>query len=950
MSAIRELTPMQAANWFSRDTNDGLGGVAAHLYVEFDGTGIDLPRLNTALGQVCLLHPMLRLQVTPEGRQTIAPADRMPQMEVDDFTGMCAADLERALLEKREHWTHQKLDLSRGQASRFSISLLPNDAFRLHVDTDMVAIDPSSFQRLMEELALHYENKSASIAPLPLFFDWCDKIQTDVQLKALRERDRLWWRERLSKIAPAPSLPLHRAVPGGVRSHRLSSWLHPDEHQALRQLARTQHITFSSMLLGLFAITLGSATEDRRFRLNIPLFWRHPLVDDVEKIIGDFVSLVILDVDLAAADSVGTLCRNLASQMIERLEHCHYSGVNLMRDLSRHHGSAQLSPVVFSAAVDLPGGDLFSSSVQHVFGKMNWAISQGAHVALDAQVASHDGGLLVNWDIRLDALPQNWITTLFDRFIALLKEATTTPEIMARPVGAFAPMSNVGPRNEQPLTAMQRAYLLGRTTQLPLGGVAMQDFREYRGVMNPELLRNRLVNLVQRHASLRTFIDAEKLVAAIHDEALLNLREIDLTELSSQNALKQVEESRNLYRHSMLDLNRSPWDITVYRLENDLLVVFVRFDALILDGQSISALMVELFEGRSPIPQSFPEDLSKPEDAATLRQIDATYWKTKLSKMDVVAQLPWRKPLAQLTTSRYERQSAVINPEIFKQLCRAGAKQGLFKNTIIMALVLEVLIHWNSKTRLCVAVPVMPLQAKAFSSNSTFIAVEWGIKHDSFSDRAANLQADILEGMSHLSFSGVDLARLLFEQCGAGPVLPIVITNGLYWPNLSDSSPMKLYGGLTQTPQVAIDVRFTSGTDGSLVFDIDYACDAVAPAVIGDMLGEIENAVKQIAASECFSINTWKFPSKIDESRASASSDKIQLLRIYIDVLGKSPDFHLDSSMNLTDIGLLPKHLKMISTRLRTELSIEVTPAQLLSCRNIDDVERLLATCNSDKC
>jgi len=422
---------------------------------------------------VCLLHPMLRLQVTPEGRQTIAPADRMPQMEEDDFTGMCAADLERALLEKREHWTHQKLDLSRGQASRFSISLLPNDVFRLHVDTDMVAIDPSSFQRLMEDLALHYKSKGASIAPLPLFFDWCDKIQTDVQLKALRERDRLWWRERLSKIAPAPSLPLHRAVSDSVRSYRLSSWLQPNEHQALRQLARTQRITFSSMLLGLFAVALGNATGDRRFRLNIPLFWRHPLVDGVEKIVGDFVNLMILDVDIAAADSVGALCRSLAAQMIERLEHCHYPGVNLMRDLSRHHGSAQLSPVVFTAAVDLPGGDLFSSGVQRVFGKMNWAISQGAHVALDAQVASYDGGLLVNWDIRLDVLPQDWVTTLFDQFIALLKEAVITPEIMDRPMGAFAPMSNSSSRNERPLTSMQRAYR--RRSDAGFQGISRRD-------------------------------------------------------------------------------------------------------------------------------------------------------------------------------------------------------------------------------------------------------------------------------------------------------------------------------------------------------------------------------------------------------------------------------------------------------------------------------------------
>jgi len=565
-------------------------------------------------------------------------------------------------------------------------------------------------------------------------------------------------------------------------------------------------------------------------------------------------------------------------------------------------------------------------------------------------VASYDGGLLVNWDIRLDALPRDWITTLFDRFIALLKKAATTPEIMARPVVSFPRMPNSSSRSGQPLTAMQRAYLLGRTAQLPLGGVAMQDFREYRGVMNPELLRNRLVKLVQCHASLRTFIDTERLVATIHDDVPPNLREIDLTALPSQDALKQVEKSRNRYSNSMLDLNRSPWDITVYRLENDLLVVFVRFDALILDGQSISALMVELFEGRSPIAQSFQEDVSRPENAATLRQLDAAYWKTKLSGMDAAAQLPWSKPLAQLTTSRYERQSAVIDPETFKQLCRAGARQGLFKNTTIMVLVLEVLTRLNSKTRLCVAVPVMPLQVKAFTSNSTFIAIGWGIKCDSFSDRATSLQADILEGMSHLHFSGVDLARLLFEQCGTAPVLPVVITNGLSWPNLSSTSPMKLYSGLTQTPQVAIDVRFTSGADGSLIFDVDYACDAIAPAVIGDMLGDIGNAIKQISASECFSINIEKFSRKINESRASASSDKSQLSRIFIDALGKSSDFHLGSSMNFTDMRLLPRHLKIISTRLRTELSIEVTPAQLLSCRNINDVERLLATCNPDKC
>lgn len=946
---MRELTSMQTANWLGRGANVALGNVSAHLYVEFDGHAIDLQRLRVALGKVCFAHSMLRLQVTSDGLQDIAPLDKAPQLEVDDFTSMHAKDLERTLLRKREHWTHQMLDLTIGQASRFSVSLLPNDAFRLHVDTDMVAVDPSSFQRLMEDLALLYENKDASISSLPSFFDWCDKMQASTQMKARRDKDRAWWRERLSKIAPTPSLPLCKSESESARSHRLSNWLQPSEHQALRRLAREQRITFSSMMLGFFAMALSNATGDRAFRLNVPLFWRQPLVDGVERIVGDFVNLVILNVELAAADSLGGLCQRLASQMVELLAHCSYSGVNLMRDLSRHHGSPQLSPIVFTAALDLPGGDLFSPCVQRVFGTMNWAISQGPQVALDAQVASYNGGIFVNWDIRLDALPQPWVTTLFNSFVVLLKEAAADPGIMARPLRSASAESDCGSRIEQPLTSMQRAYLFGRTTQLPLGGLAMQEFREYRGVMDPGLLRSRLAKMVQNYTSLRTLIDVERLVKVVNDQALLNLQEVDLTKLSLQDALKEVQNYRDIYSRSALDLSRSPWDVTIYRLAGKLLIVFVRFDALILDGQSISTLMVELFEGQSPILQSFSNGSPSIEDVVTLRNADAAYWKAKLSGMNGAAQLPWSCPLAQLKTSRYERQSLTINPEAFKQLCRIGARQGLFKNSTIMALILEVLVNWNHMQELCVAVPVMPLHAEKFSSSSTFIAIGWSINCDSLIDRAAKLQADVLEGLNHLSFSGTDLTRVLFEKWSRSPTLPIVITNGLSWPSLSEASPMKLCDGLTQTPQVAIDIRFTVGPVGSLVFDIDYARDAISHAVISALLEDIENAINQFTESSSFFLNLSEFSRtsndlKSNFLRASPYFDKSQLLKIYLDVLGKPHGCDPELAMDFTDLGLLPRHLKIIAERLRNTLLIEVSPVQLLSCRNIDDVERLLTT------
>ena len=80
-----------------------------------------------------------------------------------------------------------------------------------------------------------------------------------------------------------------------------------------------------------------------------------------------------------------------------------------------------------------------------------------------------------------------------------------------------------------------------------------------------------------------------------------------------------------------------------------------------------------------------------------------------------------------------------------------------------MAIILEVLSHWSTDKSLCVAVPTLPLYAGPFSNSSTFIAVEWKTS-DQFAEQANRLQTEVLEGLQHLSFSGVDLARLLFEK------------------------------------------------------------------------------------------------------------------------------------------------------------------------------------------
>lgn len=457
---------MQAAHWVGRRSEDRLGRVAAHLYAEFDGRDLDPERMRDALGALARRHPMLRLRVDAEGRQHLDRHARPLALEIEDLRGMPEADLRAHLAEKRRVWTHRRLALAEGEASAFGLSLMPGGACRLHVDTDMIAIDPNGFRIALDDLARLYEQPERAREPgPPRYFDWLDRVAADSDMAKRRERDRTWWRGHLAEIAPAPPLPEAPAPSAGPHSDRLAAWLDPAERRALETCARANRITPSGLLLGLFAATLGRATGAERFRLNVPAFWREKVIPDVDRIVGDFSNVLILSVDLAAADTLAALCRQVADRMVDLLAHGAYPGVHVMRDLSRNRGGMQTAPVVFTAGLDIAGGDLFGQQVERVFGGLVWVISQGPQVALDAQVAAVAGGLLVNFDVRLDAVPAAWIRDTFDSYVALLRDVAADPATLHRawapPDAAIPPEDDAAAATEAMLTALQRRLAPG---------------------------------------------------------------------------------------------------------------------------------------------------------------------------------------------------------------------------------------------------------------------------------------------------------------------------------------------------------------------------------------------------------------------------------------------------------------------------------------------------------
>ncbi|MFD4439829.1 amino acid adenylation domain-containing protein [Nocardia sp. NPDC058519] len=423
------LAPMQHAYWIGRSDAQELGGVAAHLYVEFDGADVYPERLEQAVEQLLSRHPMLRTRFLPDGTQQTLDRPGRAVFGVTDLREASADEAEQRLAELRSARTHQRMAVQDGQVIDIALTRLADGRTRLHLDVDMLAADAMSYRILITDLARLYHGEQ--LPPQDYTFRQYlaehrpDEAATDQRpgtvpaIAEERARDRVWWQDRLSELPGAPELPLAQHISDPNRTIRLHRWLSPQAKAQVFDAAHARGITPAMALASVFAETIGGWSAQRRFLLNLPLFHREPVHPQVDGVVGDFTSSVLLEVDVTEPATVADRARALQQRLHEAGAHSAYSGLEVLRDLGRHRGEPVLAPIVYTSALNL--GELFPDVVTDTFGDPVWIISQGPQVLLDAQITEVRGGLLLNWDIRESAFPAGMVDAMFARYIEAIE-------------------------------------------------------------------------------------------------------------------------------------------------------------------------------------------------------------------------------------------------------------------------------------------------------------------------------------------------------------------------------------------------------------------------------------------------------------------------------------------------------------------------------------------------
>lgn len=463
------LTPVQQAYWIGRHQALHLGGVAAHAYLEIRYTDLDPRRLEAALQALITRHPMLRMQVTPDGQQRVLAEPPLWQLPLHDWRDCTAEDWQSLLTDKRQALQEEVRDPLQWPLFDVQLLLLPTEQ-RLCLSLDALMADASSLQILAHDLEQLYAQEHPQLPPSELHFqDWVHYLAS-LEQHPRYQRDRDWWLERLPQLPPPPKLPQRQtgaAQTGATRMQRLAGHLEAHDWQTLQDLAHSRQVTPTALLLSAFVSALSGWQERAPMTLNLTTFQRLPVHPEINRLVGDFTRLSLVaahpELDFWAQT------QSLQTELLQVLEHGLFTGVELMRILRQRAaqegplpaGESGLFPVVFTSA--LGQGDLKLP----LGGKSVYARTQTPQVWLDHQLMTVDGQLHYHWDYPEARFEPQLMPAIFAAWEAqlqhLLHQAkASAPDLNWQalhwpPAAASPPRNPANPYNCLHLAAVQQA-------------------------------------------------------------------------------------------------------------------------------------------------------------------------------------------------------------------------------------------------------------------------------------------------------------------------------------------------------------------------------------------------------------------------------------------------------------------------------------------------------------
>lgn len=407
------LTDVQSSYLVGRGDVYAYGGIGCHAYVEVKMAKIDRDKMEKAWHRVIGKHEMLRARIMREGYQQVDKDFQYPEVKEvivnqDQF--------ENQILSVRNDLSQKNYEPDCPPLYELAISSTTQDSV-IHFSMDMLLADSISMGIILKDLLHFYGKADGEVETLPISFSDIvryrekDKMRPSSRIK--HENDRRYWMDRIETFPDSPHLLLRDDAEASQPVFDQFEYLMPETMwKSFEKNAGRFQVTPSSALMSAFAKTLDHWSSNDAFVLNVTLMMRENIHPMINEIVGDFTSNDLLTYDYHN-ESFAKCSQQMQMQLWTDLEHRHYGGVDVIRELNRQKSFPILFPYVFTSTLGIDNLDAANVDVLY-------KTSQTPQVFIDCQVSKLRGKLSIIWSVRKGVFNEEAIPLVFEDFKNLL--------------------------------------------------------------------------------------------------------------------------------------------------------------------------------------------------------------------------------------------------------------------------------------------------------------------------------------------------------------------------------------------------------------------------------------------------------------------------------------------------------------------------------------------------
>jgi amino acid adenylation domain-containing protein len=416
------LNAIQEAYWLGRSEDFEMGGVGCHLYIEFEQEGLDSEKLQDSWQRIVQRHAMLRAIIDENGNQRVLQNVPDYHIENEDISTLSKSQKHERIEQIRSHMSHKTYDASVWPLFEIKTTQINPKITRIHFSYDLLIGDVWSLKLLHEEWGEVYLNPQVALEPIQISFRDYTLAQKNRKEHIDYKNALEYWNDKIPTIPQAPKLPEGK-IPSSISKptfSRREKQLDEKIWSKLKRKAQTLGITPSALLCSAYADILSAWSQSRHFTLNLTLFNRENIHPDVVKLVGDFTTLLLLEVDNRHFDSFKDRTLRLQESLRKDLVYKAVNGITVMQKIAQCQGrNAASMPIVFTSALGFD--EMMDAKHPDWLGKPVHSISQTPQVWLDHQVREEHGALLYTWDSVDELFAPNVIDEMFTTYTRLLE-------------------------------------------------------------------------------------------------------------------------------------------------------------------------------------------------------------------------------------------------------------------------------------------------------------------------------------------------------------------------------------------------------------------------------------------------------------------------------------------------------------------------------------------------